>query len=131
MVFIKDARESLLDREIEMKRQMLMKESRKRQASATTVTAKAATAAELTEIGDNSSKLDIEIEEIWQLMMQQSKWRKIEIAASKINQKLNLMDRKKKMEQKTSEVQRKQRNKAFGQLQNKIWDPGRPRPQDT
>lgn len=80
--------------------------------------------AELTEIGNNSSKLDIEIEEIWQLMMQQSKWRKIEIAASKINQNLNLIDRKKKMEERTTEMQRQQRNKAFGRLHNKVWDPG-------
>lgn len=88
-------------------------------------------AAELTEIGNNSSKLDIEIEEIWQLMMQQSKWRKIEIAASKINQNLNLIDRKKKMEERTTKMQRQQRNKAFGWLQNKVWDPGRSRPQTT
>lgn len=88
-------------------------------------------AAELTEIGNNNSKLDIEIEEIWQLMMQQSKWRKIEIAASKINQNLNLIDRKKKMEERTTEMQRQQRNKAFGRLQKKVWDPGRSRPQTT
>lgn len=81
-------------------------------------------AAELTEIENKSSKLDIEIEEIWQLMMQQSKWRKIEIAASKINQKLNLIDRKKKMEERTTEMQWQQRNKEFGRLQNKVWDPG-------
>lgn len=42
--------------------------------------------------------LDIEIEEMWQLMMQQFKWRKIVASASKINQKLNLIDKKKKME---------------------------------
>ncbi len=40
--------------------------------------------------------LDIEIEEIWQLMMKQTKWRKMVIAANKINPKLNLIDRKKK-----------------------------------
>lgn len=88
-------------------------------------------AVELTKIGNNSSKLDIEIEEVWQLMMQQSKWRKIEIAASKINQNLNLIDKKKKMEERTIEIQRQQRHKAFGQLQNKVWDPGRSRPQTT
>lgn len=59
-------------------------------------------AVELTKIGNSSSKLDIEIEEVWQLMMQQSKWRKIEIAASKINQNLNLIDKKKKMEERTT-----------------------------
>jgi len=32
--------------------------------------------------------LEIEIEEMWQLMMKQFKWRKMEVAASKINQKL-------------------------------------------
>lgn len=88
-------------------------------------------AAGLTKIGNNKSKMDIEIEEIWQLMMQQSNWRKIEIAASKINQNLNLIDRKKKMEERTTEMQRQQRNKAFGRLQNKVWDPGRSRPQTT
>jgi len=48
--------------------------------------------------------LDIEIEEIWQQMMKQSKWRKMVAAASKINQNLNLIDKKKKMEQKTTKV---------------------------
>jgi len=38
----------------------------------TTVTKKVATTAELTEIGDNSSKLDIEIESIRRLMMKVS-----------------------------------------------------------
>ena len=64
-------------------------------------------------------------------MMQQSKWRKIEIAESKINQNLNLIDRKKKMEERPTEMQWQQRNKAFGRLQNKLWDPGRSRPQTT
>ena len=86
---------------------------------------------ELTKIGNNNNKLDIEIEEIWKLMMQQSKWRKIEIAASKFNQNLNLIGRKKKMEERTTEMQRQQRNKAFGRLQNKVWDPGRSRRQTT
>ena len=90
-----------------------------------TAAATSMVAAELTEIGNSSSKLDIEIEEIWQLMMQQSKWRKIKIAASKSNQNLNLIDRKKKMKERTTEIQRQQINKAFGQLQNKVWDPGR------
>ena len=93
---------------------------------ATSMAAAAATsmvAVELTETENSSSKLDIEIEEIWQLMMQQSKWRKIEIAASMIDQNLNLIVRKKKMEERTTEMQRQQRNKAFGRLQNKVWDP--------
>jgi len=64
--------------------------------------------------------LDIEIEEIWQQMMKQFKWRKMVTKTSKINQKLNLIDKKKKMEQKTVEVQRQQRNKASRQLQNKV-----------
>jgi len=55
----------------------------------------------------NQSKkvLEIEIEEMWELMMKQSKWRKMVVAASKINQNLNLIDNKKKMEQKTAKVQ--------------------------
>lgn len=103
------------------------------EAATSMVAAKATSMAEveLTEIGNSNSKLDIEIEEIWQLMMQQSNWRKIEIAASKINQNLNLIDRKKKMEERTIGMQRQQRNKAFGQLQNKVWDRGRSRPQTT
>ena len=52
-------------------------------------------------------------------------------ARSKINQNLNLIDKKKKMEQKTIEVQQQQRNKACGKLQNKVWDPGRPILEDT
>ena len=75
--------------------------------------------------------LDIQIEEIWQQMMKKFKWRKMVTAVSKIHQKLNLIDRKKKLEQKTAKVQQQQKNKAFGQLQNKVWDPGRPRPEDT
>jgi len=50
---------------------------------------------------------------------------------SKINQSLNLIDKKKKKEQKTIEVQQQQGNKTCGQLQNKVWDPGRQRPKDT
>lgn len=88
-------------------------------------TATSMVATELTEIWNNSGKMDIEIEEVWQLMMRQSKWRKIEMAASKINQNSKLIDRKKKMEGRTTEMQRQQRNKAFGRLHNKVWDPGR------
>jgi len=71
--------------------------------------------------------LAIEIEEMWELMMKQSKWRKMVVAASKINQILNLIDKKKK----TIDIQQQQRYKASKQLQNKVWDPGRPRPKDT
>jgi len=54
-------------------------------------------------MGDvRESLLDKEIELMRKLIMQQSKWRKIEIAARKINQKLNLIDRKNKMEQRTA-----------------------------
>lgn len=75
--------------------------------------------------------LEIEIEEMWQLMMKQFKWRKMVAEGSKINQSFNLIDKKKKMEQKTIKVQQQQGNKACGQFQNKAWDPGRQRPEDT
>lgn len=42
--------------------------------------------------------LETEIEEMWQLMMKQTKWRKMVTAGSMINQSLNLIDKKKKME---------------------------------
>ena len=64
-------------------------------------------------------------------MMKQFKWRKMVTIKRKINQKLNLIDRKKKMDQNTTEVQWQKRNKSSGQLQSKVWDPGRPRPEDT
>jgi len=69
--------------------------------------------------------LDIEIEEIWQKMMKQFKWRKTVTTTSKINQKLNLIERKKKMEQKTAKMQQQQGNKVSGKLHNEVWDPGR------
>ena len=75
--------------------------------------------------------LETAIEEMWQLMTKQFKWRKMEAAGSKINQKLNLSDKKKKMEQKIAEAQQQQGNKACGQLQNKVWDPGRLIPENT
>ncbi len=60
-------------------------------------------------------------------MMKQFKWRKMVTAASKINQKLNLIDKKKK----TIDIQQQQRYKASGKLQDKVWDPGRQRPKNT
>jgi len=75
--------------------------------------------------------LEKEIEEMWQLMIRQLKWRKMVAAGSKINQNLNMIDKKKKMEQKTAEVQQQQGNNACGQLQDKVWDLGRPIPEDT
>jgi len=68
--------------------------------------------------------LEIEIEGLWQLMMKQAIWRKLTAIGRMINQSMNLIDKKKKMEQKTAEVQQQQRNKALGQLQTKVWDPG-------
>jgi len=75
--------------------------------------------------------LDIEIEEIWQQMMKQFKWRNMVTTTSKINQKLNLIDKKKKMEQKIAKMQQQQGNKAFGKLHNEVWDPGRSGSEDT
>ena len=69
--------------------------------------------------------LETEIEEMWQLMMKQFKWRKIIAAGNMINQSLNLINEEKKMEQKIAEVQQQQKRKTFEQLQNKVWDPGR------
>jgi len=54
----------------------------------------------------NQSKnvLDTEIEGMWEVMMKQSKWRKMVAEKRKINQNLNLIDKKKKMEQMTAKV---------------------------
>ena len=68
----------------------------------------------------NKDVLEINIEELWLLMMKQSRWRKIVAEGSKINQNLNLIDKKKK----TSDIQQQQRCRAFRQLQTKVWDPG-------
>ena len=56
--------------------------------------------------------------------MKQAIRREMIAAGSMINQSMKLIDKKKKREQKTTEVQRQQRNKTFGKLQNKVWDPG-------
>jgi len=74
--------------------------------------------------------LEIGIGEVWQLMMKQFKWRKMVVARSMINQSLNLIEKKKKMEKKIAKVQQ-QGNKTCGQLKNKVWDPRRPRSEDT
>lgn len=68
---------------------------------------------------------------MWQLMIKQSKWRKMVTTGSMINQNLNPIDKKKKMEKRTSKVQQQQRIKTFGQLQNKVWDPRRQISEDT
>ena len=68
--------------------------------------------------------LEREIEELWQLMIKQSMWRKLIAARRMINQNLNLIDKERKMKQKTVDIQQQQRCKAFGQLQTKVWDPG-------
>jgi len=64
----------------------------------------------------NQSKdvLETEIEEMWELMMKQFKWKKMVAEGNKINQSLNLTNKMKKMEQKTAKVQQQQGNKAYG-----------------
>jgi len=66
--------------------------------------------------------LEMEIEELWQLMMKQSRLRKM-TAGGVISQNLKLIEER-KMNQKTTDIQQQQRCKAFGQLQTKVWDPG-------
>jgi len=56
--------------------------------------------------------MEMEIEELWQLMMKQSKMRKMIAARSMINQNLNLIDKERKMKQKTTDIQQ-QRCRAF------------------
>lgn len=73
----------------------------------------------------SKDELEIKIEELWKLMVKQSRWRKMIATGRMINHSMNLIDKKKKMEQKTTNIQQQQRNKTFGQLQNKVWDPGR------
>ena len=49
--------------------------------------------------------LKIEIEELWQLMMKQSIWRKMIAAGRMINKNLDLIDKERKMKQKTADIQ--------------------------
>lgn len=67
--------------------------------------------------------LEMEIEELWKLMMKQSMWRKMIVAGRMTNQNLNLIDKEKQMKQKTAEIQQQKRCNTFGQLQTKVWDP--------
>ena len=62
------------------------------------------------------------IEELWKLMMRQSRWRQI-TTEGMINQNLKLIEEM-KMSQKTADMQQQPRCRAFGQLQIKVWDPG-------
>ena len=68
--------------------------------------------------------LEIEIEELWQLMMKQSRMRRLIVAGSVTNQNLKLIDKEWKMKQKIDDIQQQQRCRAFRQLQTKVWDPG-------
>lgn len=67
--------------------------------------------------------LEMEIEELWQLMMKQSIWRRLTTAGRMINQNLKLIDKERKMTHKTGDIQQQQRCKAFRQLQTRVWDP--------
>lgn len=67
--------------------------------------------------------LEMEIEELWKLMMKQSRLRKM-TAGSVINQNLNMIDKERKMNQKTTAIQQQETFKEFGQIQTKVWDPG-------
>jgi oligoendopeptidase F len=62
--------------------------------------------------------LETEIEELWQLMMKQSIWRKMIAAGSMINQNLNLIDKERKMKQKTTDIQQQQRCKSIWTVTN-------------
>jgi hypothetical protein len=68
------------------------------------------------------TEIDSVIEELWNLMMGQSRWRKL-TAEGMINQNLKLIEGR-KMNQKAADMQQQQRCRAFGQLQTKVWDPG-------
>lgn len=68
--------------------------------------------------------LEMEIEKLWQLMMKQSIWRRLIATERMINQNLNLIDKERKIKQKTVDIQQQQRRGAFRQLQTKVWNPG-------
>ena len=67
--------------------------------------------------------LEMEIEELWQLMMKQSRMREM-TAGRMINQNFSLIDKERKMKQKTSDIHQQQSYRAFRQLQTKVWDHG-------
>lgn len=66
--------------------------------------------------------LEMEIEELWKLMMKQSRMREMKTGRM-FNQNLNLIDKERKMKQKTADIQQQQRCGTFRQLQTKVWDP--------
>ena len=68
--------------------------------------------------------LEIEIEELWQLMMKRSRWRRLIATRKVIYQNLKLIDKERNIKQKTTNIQQQQRNRVFKQLQTKVWDPG-------
>jgi len=49
--------------------------------------------------------LEMEIEKLWQLMMKQSIWRRLIATERMINQNLNLIDKERKIKQKTVDIQ--------------------------
>jgi len=67
--------------------------------------------------------LEMEIEELWQMMMKQSRMREM-TEGRMTNQNLKLIDKERKMKHKTTDIQDQQRCRAFRQLQTKFWDPG-------
>lgn len=67
--------------------------------------------------------LETEIEELWKFMMKQSMMREMAVRRM-INHNLNLIEKKRKMKQKTSNIQQQQRCKVFRELQTKVSDPG-------
>ena len=67
--------------------------------------------------------IEMDIEELLQLMMKQSIWRRMKTGMM-INQNLNLIDRMRKPKQKTVDIQQQQRCRAFREVETKVWDPG-------
>jgi hypothetical protein len=67
-------------------------------------------------------EIDYVMEELWNLMMGQSKWRKM-TAERMINKNLKLIGGR-KMNQKAADMQQQQRCRALGQLQTKVRVPG-------
>jgi len=67
----------------------------------------------------SKNMLETKIEEMWQLMIKHSIWRKMVASIRKINQNLNLIDKKKRMEKKTTKVHQQQRRKALDSYKTK------------
>ena len=64
-------------------------------------------------------------------MMKETTQRKLMTIGRNINQSINLIDKESKIKKWTIDMQQQQKSKAFGQLQNKVSDPGRQRSKDT